>query len=115
MLLHMIIMLIIILVIFKFTIIIVKQDEVVIIERLGRYHTTCTAGLSYIVPFIDRVRKRIKLGDQSNYLRVADILTKDRKKVDISITLIYEIIDPEKSVYEVDENHTSCRNINYEL
>ena len=37
----------------KFGVIIVKQMEEVIIERLGKYHITLTPGLNFIIPFID--------------------------------------------------------------
>ena len=38
------------------TIKIVRQSEVFIIERLGRFHKVADAGLTIIIPFIDKVR-----------------------------------------------------------
>ena len=38
---------------------IVKQSEAMVIERLGRYRTTLTAGINIIIPFIDRPRPSV--------------------------------------------------------
>ena len=38
---------------------IVKQSEAMVIERLGRYRTTLTAGINIIIPFIDRPRASV--------------------------------------------------------
>lgn len=50
------VLLIIILVIAFNTIKIVKQSEVYIIERLGKFHKVADAGLTIIIPFVDHVR-----------------------------------------------------------
>ena len=46
------------------TIKIVKQSEVIIVERLGKYRTTGESGLNIVVPILDRVVKRIDLRTQ---------------------------------------------------
>ena len=38
---------------------IIKQSEAMVIERLGRYRTTLTAGINIIIPFIDRPRPSV--------------------------------------------------------
>ena len=40
---------------------IVPQQEAFVVERLGKYHQTLNAGLNFIVPFLDKVRKKIDL------------------------------------------------------
>lgn len=40
---------------------IVPQQEAFVVERLGKYHQTLNAGLNFIVPFLDKVRKKIGL------------------------------------------------------
>ena len=42
------------------TIKVVKQSEVYIIERLGKFHKVADAGLTIIVPFIDHVRSIVR-------------------------------------------------------
>ena len=55
------ILLIIILFISYKTIKVVKQSEVYIIERLGKFHKVADAGLTIIVPFFDHVRSVVSL------------------------------------------------------
>ena len=47
------------------TIKIVRQSEVYIIERLGRFHKVADAGLTIIVPVIDKVRSVVSLKQQT--------------------------------------------------
>ena len=51
---------------------IVQQSETVIVERLGKYHSTLKSGLNIIIPFIDRPRQIIwrysKEGPMGNYI-----------------------------------------------
>ena len=52
-----IILLVIFIIIALSSIRVVRQSEAVIVERLGRYHTTWNTGIHWLVPFIDRVKR----------------------------------------------------------
>ena len=43
---------------------VVRQAEAAVIERLGRYQRTAAPGLTFLVPFIDRIRERVALWEQ---------------------------------------------------
>ena len=47
------------------TIKVVKQSEVYIIERLGKFNKVADAGLTIIIPFIDHVRSVVSLKQQT--------------------------------------------------
>ncbi len=47
------------------TIKVVRQSEVYIIERLGRFHKVADAGLTIIIPFLDKVRSVVSLKQQT--------------------------------------------------
>lgn len=102
----------------------VRQAEVVIIERFGRYHATLTSGLHFIVPFIDRPRKtvwtilkespesgrvyrfsseidRIDLREAVYDFPKQNVITKDNVTMEINALLYYQITDPKSAVYEV--------------
>ncbi len=103
---------------------IVEQQEVVIIQRLGKYKETLSAGLNFIVPFIDtpkvvtrKVTINYRNGDTSSYMQkttridlretVCDfprqsVITKDNVSISINAVLYFQIINPEKSVYGVE-------------
>lgn len=104
--------------------IIVEQQEVVIIQRLGRYKETLTAGLNFIVPFIDEpkaIYKKVTVnyrdGGSSSYMQkstridlretVCDfprqsVITKDNVSISINAVLYFQIVNPEKAVYGVE-------------
>lgn len=104
--------------------IIVEQQEVVIIQRLGRYKETLKAGLNFIVPFIDEpkaIYKKVTInyrdGNSSSYMQkstridlretVCDfprqsVITKDNVSISINAVLYFQIVNAEKAVYGVE-------------
>ena len=96
-----IILLVIILVIAFKSIKIVKQAEVYIIDRLGKYHKIADAGLTIIVPFIDHVRSVVSLKQQTMDIPPQGVITKDNVTITIDTVVFYKITDPAKAVYEI--------------
>lgn len=96
-----IILLAIILIIAFKSIKIVKQAEVYIIERLGKYHKIADAGLTIIVPFIDHVRSVVSLKQQTMDIPPQGVITKDNVTITIDTVVFYKITDPAKAVYEI--------------
>lgn len=96
-----IILLIIILVIAFTSIKIVKQSEVYIIERLGKFSKVADAGLTLIIPFIDRVRSVVSLKQQTMDIPPQGVITKDNVTITIDTVVFYQITDPAKAVYEI--------------
>ncbi len=103
---------------------IVPQAEVVIIERLGKYHTTLTSGVNVIWPFIDKPRKIMwryvkqdTAGGQSYIVQLfvdridlretvydfprQNVITQDNVQIEINALLYFQITDPTKAVYEI--------------
>lgn len=99
--LFLIILLVIILVIAFKSIKIVKQAEVYIIERLGKYHKIADAGLTIIVPFLDHVRSVVSLKQQTMDIPPQGVITKDNVTITIDTVVFYKITDPAKAVYEI--------------
>lgn len=95
------ILLVIILIIAFKSIKIVKQAEVYIIERLGKYHKIADAGLTIIVPFIDHVRSVVSLKQQTMDIPPQGVITKDNVTITIDTVVFYKITDPAKAVYEI--------------
>ena len=60
------ILLIILIVLAFLSIKVVKQSEVYIIERLGKFHKAADAGLTIIIPFIDRISNKVTLKEIVN-------------------------------------------------
>lgn len=95
------VLLIIILIIVAMSIKIVKQSEVYIIERLGKFYKVADAGLTIIVPFLDHVRSVVSLKQQTMDVPPQGVITKDNVTITIDTVVFYQITDPAKAVYEI--------------
>ena len=94
------VLLVIILIIAFKTIRIVKQSEVYIIERLGKFYKIADAGLTIIVPFFDHVRSVVSLKQQTMDIPPQGVITKDNVTITIDTVVFYKVTDPAKAVYE---------------
>ena len=124
---------------------VVQQSEVVIIERLGKYHKTLHSGINIIIPMIDKARGiiwrySVKDYDGENIVRFRErsridlretvydfpsqnVITKDNVNVQINALLYFQVMDPVKAVYEIENlpdaieklTQTTLRNVVGEL
>lgn len=81
---------------------VVRQSEVRIIERFGKYNFTAEAGLNFILPFVDKVRAVVSLKQQTMDVTPQSVITKDNVTIVIDTVVFYQIIDPVKAVYEIE-------------
>lgn len=81
---------------------VVRQSEVRIIERFGKYHKTAEAGLNFILPFIDNVRAVVSLKQQTMDVTPQSVITKDNVTITIDTVVFYQITEPVKAVYEIE-------------
>ena len=96
-----IVLLVIILIIAVKSIKVVRQSEVYIIERLGKFHKVADAGLTIIIPFVDRVRSVVSLKQQTMHVPPQGVTTKDNVTITIDTVVFYKVTDPAKAVYEI--------------
>ena len=96
-----IIFLVVLLIILFNSIKIVRESEVYIIERLGKFHKVADAGLTIIIPFIDKVRSVVSLKEQTMDIPPQGVITEDNVTIKIDTVVFYQIIDPAKAVYEI--------------
>jgi len=120
---------------------IIGQAEVMVIERLGRFHRVARSGLNLLIPFIERPRpidvryieadvsgmkrinagttSRIDLREQVLNFPSQPVITKDNVTIDIDAVLYYRIADPQKATYSIQNlpyaletlTRTTLRNI----
>jgi regulator of protease activity HflC (stomatin/prohibitin superfamily) len=83
------------------TIRIVPQAKAGIVERLGRYSRTLDAGLTVIVPLIDRVKPLIDLREQVVSFPPQPVITEDNLVVQIDTVIYFQITEPKSVTYEV--------------
>lgn len=120
---------------------IVQQAEAIVIERLGKYNRVLPSGLHIIIPFIERVRQlkwrfmkqdvdgnivmdvqkldRIDLREKILDFPRKQVITKDNVILTINAVVYFQISDPMKAIYEIDNlpqaietlTQTSLRNV----
>jgi regulator of protease activity HflC (stomatin/prohibitin superfamily) len=83
------------------TAIVVPNQVVFVIERLGKYSRTLGAGFHILVPFIDRVAYRHILKEQAVDVPPQNCITKDNISVEIDGILYMKVIDPVKASYGI--------------
>ena len=131
-----IVLVVLALVIIKNSLVIISQSETKIIERLGKYYATLKPGINIIIPFIDQAKNvvvlqrgrymyssTIDLREQVYDFDKQNVITKDNVQTEINALLYFQIVDPFKSVYEINNlpnaieklTQTTLRNIIGEL
>lgn len=102
---------------------VVPQAHAYVIERLGTYNTTWSAGLHLKTPLIDKVAHRISMKEQVVDFAPQPVITKDNVTMRIDTVVFFQITDPKLFAYGVEkpimaiENQTATtlRNIIGEL
>ncbi|MCI9042870.1 MAG: SPFH/Band 7/PHB domain protein [Muribaculaceae bacterium] len=124
---------------------VVPQSETRVVERLGRFHSVLAPGLNFIIPFIDKPKtiytRRVEssiggrtvvkttatsvidLREQVYDFPSQQVITRDNVTTEINALLYFQITDPKKAVYEIDNlpnaieklTQTSLRNVIGEL
>jgi regulator of protease activity HflC (stomatin/prohibitin superfamily) len=120
---------------------IVGQAEVMVVERLGRFHRVARSGLNILIPFLEAPRHidvryfdsdvtgvkrvtsghtaRIDLREQVLNFPSQPVITKDNVTIDIDAVIYYRVADPQKATYSVQNlpyaletlTRTTLRNI----
>ena len=82
---------------------VVPQKSAFIIERLGKYKKTLTAGFHILVPLLDRVAYKHTLKEQALDVASQICITKDNISVEVDGILYLQVMDPVKSSYGIDD------------
>ena len=79
---------------------IIQQQQVGLVQRLGRYHKRIDPGLHLIVPFIDRVAYTLDMREAVVPFPPQGVITEDNLMVGIDSVIYYQIVDPVRAAYE---------------
>jgi len=80
----------------------VNQYERGLVERFNAYEKTVDPGLRYIIPFVQRIF-RVNMREQVIDVPPQEIITEDNVVVTIDAVVYYQIMDPKKALYEIED------------
>ena len=84
-------------------IVIVPQSKVYVIERLGSYSDTWTAGLHVKIPFIERIAKKVSLKEQVADFPPQPVITRDNVTMQIDTVVFFQVMDAKLYTYGVNQ------------
>ena len=90
---------------------IVPQARALVVERLGAYLGTYGVGIHFLVPFIDRVARRVDLREQVEDFPPQPVITKDNVTMQIDTVVFYYITDPKLYAYGVERPLQAIENL----
>lgn len=90
---------------------IVAQSQAYVIERLGAYLTTWDVGLNVLVPFLDRIVKKVSLKEQVLDFPPQPVITKDNVTMQIDSVVYFQITDPKLYTYGVEKPLNAIENL----
>ncbi len=82
---------------------IVPQRRAFIVERLGKYHRTLQAGLSFTIPFVDKVAYKHSLKEMALDVAMQVCITRDNIAVEVDGVLYVQVMDPVKASYGITD------------
>ncbi|WP_372714860.1 SPFH domain-containing protein [Ilyobacter sp.] len=94
-----------------FNVKIVPQSKAYVIERLGAYLTTWETGLNILIPFLDRISKKVSLKEQVVDFPPQPVITKDNVTIQIDSVVYYQITDPKLYTYGVENPINAIENL----
>ena len=105
------IIIIAVIVVFARCIVVVPQAHALIVQRLGKYHSTLEAGFHVLMPIVDSKAKMVSLKETVADFKPQPVITKDNVTMQIDTVVYYQITDPKLYTYGVDNPINAIENL----
>ena len=93
------------------SIVIVHQTEAYIVERIGKFHGILDVGFHMVIPFFDKVVKKVSLKEHVVDFRPQPVITKDNVTMQIDTVVFYQITDAKLFTYGVSNPLSAIENL----
>ncbi|MBQ8611944.1 MAG: SPFH/Band 7/PHB domain protein [Oscillospiraceae bacterium] len=90
---------------------IVPQANAYVVEKLGIYDTTWTAGFHFKIPFISRVAKVVSLKEQVVDFKPQPVITRDNVTMQIDTVVFFQVTDSKLFTYGVERPISAIENL----
>ncbi|WP_119673096.1 SPFH domain-containing protein [Deinococcus sp. RM] len=80
-------------------------------ERFGKFQRTLKPGLNIIIPYIDRIGRRVNMMEQVLDVPSQEVITKDNALVTVDGVVFYQVLDAAKASYEVSNLNQAILNL----
>lgn len=90
---------------------VVPQGFQFTVERFGRYTGTLRPGIAFLVPFVDRIGKRMSMMEAVLDVPRQDVITKDNAVVSVDAVVFIQVMDASKAAYEVENYRLAILNL----
>jgi regulator of protease activity HflC (stomatin/prohibitin superfamily) len=82
-------------------VLVIPQQSAFVVERLGKFYRVLNAGVTYIVPFVDRVAYRHTLKEQTIDIPEQVCITRDNVQVGVDGVIFIQVFDPQMASYGI--------------
>jgi regulator of protease activity HflC (stomatin/prohibitin superfamily) len=89
----------------------VPQGSKWVVQRLGKYNSTLSPGLQFIIPYIDTVAYKVTTKDIVLDIPSQEVITRDNAVIIANAVAYINILSPEKAVYGVEDYEIAIRNL----
>ncbi|MBQ7958683.1 MAG: paraslipin [Oscillospiraceae bacterium] len=90
---------------------IVPQAQVFVIERLGAFHAAWGTGFHVLVPFLDRIAKKVSIKEQVVDFKPQPVITQDNVTMQIDTVVFFQVMDAKQYTYGVERPLAAIENL----
>jgi len=81
------------------------------VERFGRFRRTLQPGLSFIIPYVDSISNRVNMKERVLDVPSQEVITLDNAVVRVDGVVFYQVLDPVKASYNVNNLQRATLNL----
>ncbi|AQP44156.1 SPFH domain-containing protein [Tessaracoccus flavus] len=90
---------------------IIRQQQVALVERLGKFRKALEPGPHLVVPFFDQIRYTLDMREQVVPFPPQGVITEDNLMVSIDSVIYFQIVDPKRAAYEAQDYRSAIEQL----